>query len=280
MRLSQQTQARVRIAAKSEAPVLITGPTGSGKSSLSKLTHELSERKGKPFVTINLATLHEGTFEAELFGYEKGAFTGADQRRIGRLESAQGGTVFLDEIGELSPRLQTRLLEVLQSKIISPVGSNREIALDIRVIAATQKDLAQAISKGEFREDLFHRLRVIEIRLESLLERRDEFDEIVHESLNAICAKHDRSVLKISEQVAQKLENYNWPGNFRELRNVLEYAVLSSEASEIKERDLPDWFGESYLSVATLASSVNAALGIAEFPLTLDYQNSLTQFER
>ncbi len=149
----------LKIAHLGDSTVLITGQTGTGKSTLAKKIHLESRRKDRPFVAINLATLHEGVLESELFGHEKGAFTGADQRRIGRLELANAGTVFLDEVSELSPRLQARLLEFIQSKTIVPVGGNKEIQLDIRVVAATHKDLDLAVRKGDFREDLFHRLR-------------------------------------------------------------------------------------------------------------------------
>jgi two-component system NtrC family response regulator len=236
----------VDIACRGDSIVLVTGPTGSGKTRLARYIHDHGSRRGRPFVTVNLASLHEGTFESELFGHERGAFTGAAQRRVGRLESAQGGTVFLDEIGELTPRLQARLLEFLQSRLISPVGSSREIKLDVRVIAATHRDLEAAVSRGEFREDLFHRLRIVPLRMRSLVERADdEFDALVHACLTETCRRAGRSVLRLSEQVAQRLETYDWPGNIRELHNLLEFAATASTGPEILPSDLPPWFNES-----------------------------------
>ena len=271
----------LKIAQRSEATVLITGPTGSGKTSLAKKIHEASERKLKPFVTVNLASLHEGTIESELFGHERGAFTGADQRRVGKLETAQGGTVFLDEIGDLSLKLQARLLEFLQSRNISPVGSNREIKLNVRVIAATHRNLENGVKNGTFREDLFHRLRVIPLEVKALAERPDEFDEIVHQSLQELCNLAGRTVLRISEAVAEELEHYDWPGNVRELRNVLEFAVHASEGQEITLSDLPPWFQNSISTEESVpASETDQFFGVAELPLGLNYEGSMNHFEK
>ena len=203
----------------------------------------------------------------------------ADQRRVGRLEAAHGGTVFLDEVAELSPRLQARLLEFLQSRTIAPVGSNREIKLDVRVVAATNRDLQSMIAKNDFREDLFHRLRVISIDLKSLNERWDEFDELVHVCLAEVCASYGKSVFRISEEVADLLEKHSWPGNLRELRNVLEFAVLASDCGEIRLEHLPQWFltefdGQRKESVdAALVDSVRRFAG-------LDYSSAIAVFEK
>jgi two-component system response regulator HydG len=278
---SVQEQNLFKIAQRSDATVLITGPTGVGKTRLAKKIHDESSRRTKPFVTVNLASMHEGTIESELFGHERGAFTGADQRRMGKLEAAQGGTVFLDEIGELSLKLQARLLEFLQSKQISPVGSNREIKLNVRVIVATHRDLEASVRAGTFREDLFHRLRVIPLKLKPLSERSDEFDEIVHQSLAELCGAAGRTVLRISESVAEELERYSWPGNLRELRNVLEFTVHASEGEVITLADLPPWFQTGFRSEQeSVLDEDDRYFGVAEMPFNLSYERSMKHFEK
>jgi two-component system nitrogen regulation response regulator NtrX len=279
MTLSGDNKDSFKIAIKSDATVLINGPTGSGKTFLAAEIHKKGTRSNRPFIVVNLASLHEGTIESELFGHERGSFTGADQKRVGRLELADGGTVFLDEIGELSLRLQARLLEFIQSKTITPVGSNKERKLNVRIITATHKNLSLAVKRGEFREDLFHRLRVITFDLKPLAERWDEFDEIVHQCLAEICSAEGREVLRISEDFAAIMEAYNWPGNIRELRNVLEYAVLSSDNGEITQANLPAWF-ELPQSHSADSMELSATLGVAEFALSMDYERAISEFER
>lgn len=268
------------MACSSNCSVLLTGPTGTGKSTLARQIHDASTRKNRPFVSINLATLHEGVFESELFGHEKGAFTSAEIKRTGKLELAHGGTVFLDEIGDLSFRMQARLLEFLQTKLVCPVGGNREIKLDVRVIAATHKNLKQSVERKEFREDLFYRLRVLSIPLRPLRERVEDFDELIHDCLRRACEEAHRKVFKISAEVAEKFESYDWPGNIRELKNVLDYAVLSSENQEVTLKDLPSWltFASDEIDQHLLKS--HAVLGMAEVPLTLDFQDTLRRFEK
>ncbi|MGZ3687662.1 MAG: sigma 54-interacting transcriptional regulator [Bdellovibrionota bacterium] len=265
------------IACRGDSNVLLTGPTGSGKSYHARRIHEAGPRRNGPFVTVNLACLHEGTIESELFGHERGAFTGALNRRIGRLESAQNGTVFLDEVGELPLRLQARLLEFLQSRCISPVGGNRETRLNVRVIAATNRELPCSVANGDFREDLYHRLRVVEVEMKSLRERQDEFDTILHNTLAETCHTANRAVLGISEGVAHAFESYAWPGNIRELRNVLEYAVASCEDQRIELQDIPQWLLNPRDNPG---GSAPAILGVAELPLSLDFAESVGRFER
>jgi len=268
----------LKLAFESESTVLLSGATGTGKTSLAREIHDKSRRRNKPFVVINLATLHEGTLEAELFGRERGAYTGADFKRVGKLELAQGGTVFLDEIGELPLRLQARLLEFLQSRVISPMGCNREVKLDVRIIAATHQQLEKKVREGTFREDLFHRLRVVEIRLPSLSAFSEDFGEILHSTLSKISAELGKSVLRIHPQVADRLEAYSWPGNFRELRNLLEYAVQVCEEGEIRPDDLPEWFMNASLPGAGGAGA--ALLGVVEFQLGSDFYACMTSVER
>jgi len=230
------------LACRSDENVIITGPTGCGKTSLAEKIHNHSTRADKPFVVVNLASLHRGIIESELFGYEKGAFTGAQYSRIGLLEKAQGGTVFFDEIGELDLNLQSRLLDFLQFKKIKSLGSNQEITLDVRIIAATNRDLVHEVKNKTFREDLFYRLRVIEIPLKSLSERSDDFDYIVHKCLEDVSKKIGKKISRIAKDVAEAFEIYSWPGNIRELANVLNYAVLSTSDREIHIKNMPTWF--------------------------------------
>ncbi|MEO7163180.1 MAG: sigma-54 dependent transcriptional regulator [Bdellovibrionia bacterium] len=300
------------IACKSDSTILITGSTGTGKSSLARKIHDGSKRRNRPFVVVNLATLYEGTLESELFGHERGSFTGADAKRIGRLEMAQGGTVFLDEVGELRPSLQARLLEFLQSRVISPVGSNKEIRLDVRVIAATHKDLAESVRDRGFREDLFHRLRVISVPIKPLKERREDFDQISKRLIEEFCLKEGRSTLRFSSEVGEIFAAYSWPGNIRELRNALEYAVLATEGAVIYPEHLPPWLiddlkkeiqilGETLGSAALLKSNIDpesklgapratqeeitlssggSEFGIVSFHLGFDYAVTCKNFEK
>lgn len=273
-------QKAISLACTGDSTVLLLGATGTGKSSLARDIHFKSSRQEKPFITINLASLHEGTLESELFGHERGAFTGADQRRVGKLELAHGGTVFLDEIGDLSLRLQARLLEFLQSKTISPVGSNRQIRLDVRVIAATHQPLEKKVREGIFREDLLHRLRVLTVRLSSLSENLDCFGELVHDCLESICLEQRKQILRLNPKFASTLEAYSWPGNFRELRNVLEFAVMSATSEELCLEDLPEWFHESLMKFPESKMREAGALGVAELALSLDFYESTARFER
>lgn len=278
------------IATKSDATVLITGPSGSGKTKLAYQIHTQSQRARGPFISVNLATLHQGTLEAELFGYERGAFTGADVKRKGLLEQAHGGTVFLDEVSELPLQLQARLLGFLQTKKIMPLGSGKEITLDVRVIAASNKNLNTEIANGGFREDLFFRLRVHAIDLKPLRQRWNEVDQIVSGFLKEMSLKTARRIDKVSEGVMKMMEQYSWPGNIRELRNVLEAAIWAGRDDTVKVEDLPSYFKEAVaaemkrnqgeLRAPTVTSATVSQLGTLELPLSMDYYESLYRFER
>ena len=283
MNFSEPVSKLIGIASRSESTVLITGLTGTGKTFLARQIHHQSSRRQKPFISINLATLHEGTLEAELFGHEKGAFTGADRRRVGRLELAQGGTVFLDEIGELTPRLQARLLEFLQARQVTPMGGHREIQLDVRIIVATHKDLERAVIEGDFRRDLFHRIRVISIQLSSLHERIDQLEYWTRCFVKEFSDHTKRTPLGISQEVSQSFYQYSWPGNLRELRNVLEYACFAAEGNQITMCDLPSWFLETLQPKKALKPMISECfpiLGVAEIPFTLDFKETKEHFEK
>jgi transcriptional regulator with GAF, ATPase, and Fis domain len=233
----------LELACRSEAAVLITGETGTGKSTLAERIHRESARSTSSLVVVNLASLHEATIEATLFGHERGAFTGADRNRTGRFELAEGGTLFLDEIAELSLPLQARLLEFLQTKSFTPLGSTRERRIDVRVICATNRKLENEVRAGKFREDLYHRIRVLHLDLPALadLEGQD-FSEAIHRALRSVCTKTGIEIRRLTKEVAELFECYPWPGNFRELENVLEVSVLSARNFELALEDLPRWF--------------------------------------
>lgn len=283
-----------QVAVRSDANVLIQGATGTGKSTLARKIHASGSRAGGPFVVVNLAAIHAGTLESELFGHEQGAYTGATRRRKGLLASADGGTVFLDEIGDMSPDLQGRLLEFLQSKTIVPVGGDRAQTVDARVIAATHRDLQALVRSGRFREDLLHRLRVIELRLPELKDRAGKFDAIVHQILEENCKKAGRRLLRLSEEAAVLLEKYSWPGNYRELHNVLEFAVHASEEEAIGISDLPEWFvavasgpsAQTGLVVADASppreeSAVpEVSWGVSEVVVSNRYEETIARFEK
>lgn len=275
--MKSECEKLVRLASGSESNVLLTGPTGSGKSCIARKIHEASARRGKPFVAVNLAALHEGVLESELFGHERGAFTGADHRRTGKLEAADGGSVFLDEIAELQPRLQARLLEFLQSRTISPVGANRDKRLNVRVIAATHRNIRAAVSQGEFREDLYHRIRVIEIRMPSIAEQSDEFDSIVHTCIEELAGNLGRKVRALSEDAASLLENYHWPGNFRELRNVIEFAILSCGSEVLQASHFPQWLHEEIACSRKIDSPPESMM--AADSGALEYRLVMSRFE-
>jgi len=225
--------------AKSNATVLILGESGTGKELVANAIHYNSNRKNKPFVKVNCGALPENLLESELFGHEKGAFTGAISRKIGRFERAHGGSIFLDEIGEMSFSTQVKLLRVLQEKQIERVGSTEVIDVDVRIIAATNKDLKRLVEEGRFREDLYYRLNVIPIKIPPLRERKQDIPLLVKYFLQKYSLETGRRGMTISDSALDKLKAYSWPGNIRELQNVIERAVILSPGREITEDQLP-----------------------------------------
>ncbi|MCX6641459.1 MAG: sigma-54 dependent transcriptional regulator [bacterium] len=223
-----------------DTTVLITGETGTGKELIARRVHTLSPRAHRPFVAMNCGSLPEGLLESLLFGHEKGAFTGAIKRSSGYFEVAEGGTVFLDEIGDMPPTLQVKLLRVLQEKTYRRVGGDNDLAVDCRIIAATHRDLPQMVDRGDFREDLFYRLNVINLQLPPLRERRSDIPALIAHIIKVTSAQQRRTCPKLDPTVLQCLTNYAWPGNIRELQNVLERAVALCSDDLINPMDLPE----------------------------------------
>lgn len=236
---SQRLEEFVRKVAPTEATILLSGESGTGKSELAKLIHELSARARRPFVTVYCTTLTESLLESELFGHAKGAFTGAIADKVGKLEVADGGTLFLDEIGDLTPIGQTKLLRFLQDRIFERVGSNKEISVDTRVIAATNKNLPEAVATGKFREDLFYRLNVLECILVPLRHRTEDLPVLI-ERVTAELSQGNQASKSFSAAVQHKLLNYHWPGNIRELRNAIERLLMLCKGREAQLSDLPE----------------------------------------
>ena len=219
--------------------VLITGESGTGKELVARTIHNLGPRRERPWVAINCSAIPRDLMESELFGYVKGAFTGAAQTRLGRLEQAQSGTLFLDEIGDLDLALQTKMLRVLQEREFSPVGSDQVRKVDVRIMAATNRDLKEMVREGKFREDLFYRLDVYSIVVPPLRDRREDVPLLAQAFLHELAADTDKPVNAISPEAMEVLARYNWPGNIRELHNAIERSLLSCKGDTIGTRDLP-----------------------------------------
>src|SRR5689334_9206860 len=223
-----------------DSTVLIQGESGTGKELAARALHRKSRRSSKPFVAINCATIPEGLLESELFGHERGAFTGAIGQKKGRLESADGGVVFLDEVGELAPALQVKLLRVLQEREFERVGGMSPIPLNVRLIAATNKDLAKAVKTRSFREDLYYRLNVVALIMPSLRERREDIPGLAQFFVEKFAALDRTAIKAISPEAMEALSGYDWPGNVRELENAIERALVLSRSDEIAREDLPE----------------------------------------
>jgi two-component system response regulator AtoC len=229
----------IKIVAKSNATVLITGESGTGKELVARAIHAQSHRHSKSFVAVSCAALPESLLESELFGHEKGSFTGAYAQKKGKFEFADGGTLFLDEVGEMSANVQVHLLRVLEEKEFTRVGGNELIKVDVRVISATNKDLRRAVEKGQFREDLYYRLNVVTIELPPLRERKEDIPLLAEYFLNRFSSENQKEITGFSPEAMESLLGYDWPGNVRELENAIERAVILAKDSIIAVADLP-----------------------------------------
>jgi len=230
----------VKQVAPSKSTLLILGESGTGKELVANAIHQLSPRAQHPMVVVHCAALSPTLLESELFGHEKGSFTGAHERRIGRFEQAKGGTLFLDEIGEIEPSIQVKLLRFLGERTFERVGSNKTQTADVRLVAATNRDLAQEVEKGEFREDLYYRLRVVELWIPPLRDRLDDIPLLAHSFIKEFAKENNKKMVNdFSIDVLEALESYRWPGNVRELRAAIEHAVVLCRGKKISLRDLP-----------------------------------------
>jgi DNA-binding NtrC family response regulator len=235
----QEVLVKIEQMAPVSSTVLIQGESGTGKELVAKGIHDLSPRRGKPFIAVNCAALPETLLESELFGHEKGAFTGAAERRLGRFELADTGTIFLDEIGEITPATQVKLLRVLESRTFFRVGGTVPIKVDVRVIAATNRGLREAVALGEFRDDLYYRLNVLNIYLAPLRERREDIPILVRRFIRDLAKAADRTFRGITPEALQRLVSAPWPGNVRQLRNLIESMVVLAPGAEIRASDIP-----------------------------------------
>ena len=262
--------------ADTDSTVLILGESGTGKELVARALHYGSTRSKKPFVPINCGAIPEDLLESELFGYEKGAFTGAIATKIGRFEAAHEGTVFLDEIGDMSPGLQVKILRVLQEKEFERVGGRNTIKVDVRVVAATNQDLEKAVEEKKFRNDLYYRLNVIPMHLPPLRDRKEDIPVLVDHFMEKMCGRRRKGLKGVSPDALKFLESYDWPGNIRELENLIErLVVLKEEGSHITPRDLPDKIRN------TRGEASSAAMGSVSFPDTgLDFNAAVDNFER
>jgi DNA-binding NtrC family response regulator len=238
--------------APSTASVLITGESGTGKEMLARTLHDLSPRKGKPFVAINCSAIPETLIESEIFGHEKGAFTGALERRAGCFELAEEGTLLLDEIGEMPIATQAKLLRVLEDRKLRRLGSKVETEVNVRVLAATNKVPEEAVARGELRNDLYYRLNVFNIHMPSLREHKEDIPDLTEALIHDLNDKHGRDIAGVEPEIMKAFQAYNWPGNVRELRNTLERAVILATGKLVETRHLPPGFGTTYVKTTDI----------------------------
>jgi transcriptional regulator with PAS, ATPase and Fis domain len=264
----------IELVAPSTASVLITGASGTGKELVARTIHQLSPRRDRPFVAINCAAIPETLIESEIFGHEKGAFTGALERRTGCFELAEGGTLLLDEIGEMPVGTQAKLLRVLEDHKFRRLGSKVETSVDVRVLAATNKIPDDAVASGELRSDLYYRLNVFNIHMPPLREHKEDVADLVQLLVSEMSEKHTRKVGAVSEAVMNLFNNYTWPGNVRELRNTIERAVIVCDGGMIETKHLPPGFGHAILRTSAhdpdaIRLGVGTTVGEAEKMLIL-----------
>ncbi|MBI4404459.1 MAG: sigma-54-dependent Fis family transcriptional regulator [Deltaproteobacteria bacterium] len=261
--------------------VLIRGENGTGKELVARAIHYNCPRKNHPFVAVNCAAIPENLIESELFGHEKGAFTGADQRKIGKFQFAVNGTLFLDEIGDMSPATQVKLLRVLQDHSFTPVGSNREVKADVRIIAATNREIEKLIHEGKFREDLYYRLNVMPILLPPLRERRDDIPSLVHHFVDKFNREHGQTILGVNSETISALESFHWPGNIRELENAIEHAFVVETADEITFFSLPEYIRKAARkTVPTRILSASSSAAPLAWTEGMDWEKTKEAFEK
>jgi DNA-binding NtrC family response regulator len=259
--------------AASDTTIMLNGETGTGKGIIARAIHECSPRRTKPFVQINCGATPEGLLESEFFGYRRGAFTGATSDKPGKFEMANGGTIFLDEIGDMSADLQVKVLRVLEEGEFERVGGNETIKVDARIIAATHRDLEEEVQKGGFREDLFYRLYVIPIMLPALRERRSDIPFLVRHFLEEFSLKNGKPVMTVAPEAMQLMETYSWHGNVRELRNLIERIVVLKEGHAIEADDLP-------MKMRVTEEAVVKGRGRALQDDGISFQEAVAEFEK
>jgi two-component system response regulator PilR (NtrC family) len=267
----------IQTVAPQNSRVLITGESGTGKELVARAIHENSSRSDAPFITINCGAFPETLLESELFGYTKGAFTGANENRRGLFQAAHGGTLFMDEIGNMNQAMQVKLYRVLQEGKVRPLGSTEENDVDVRVIAATNKDLEKAIAAGEFREDLFYRLSVIPLHVPALRDRREDIPLLTRHFLESFRNSMNKKIDSISPEAMRRLESYDWPGNVRELENTIERAVALESGSEISLAVLPD---RMVGTASPTGSALSESQGVQIPPEGLDFERVIAETEK
>lgn len=268
---------KVRLVAPTKTTVLIEGETGTGKELIAQAIHQNSDRSRRPFIAVHCAALAANLLESELFGHERGAFTGANERRIGRFEAADNGTLFLDEIGEIDASTQVKLLRFLETKSFERLGSVKPVTVDVRLVAATNRDLEAMVKEGKFREDLLYRLNVVKLTMPPLRERQDDIPVLLNHFMNQFAEENEVPPVELDPEVTHVLQAYKWPGNIRELRNFAENTVVMKRGGRLTTYDLdPRFLGEQHQEVATTGPVLSNPLSVEENEKRL-LRNALVQ---